>query len=120
MNKISPWWLIAAVIIGALAFYLFLEYIYIPDKTISVSKRKNYNIVTLALPNSTEPDEFGPKYWQAFHKLAAMVPCGGCRDKAVPFIRFFHDVVNKETDKEIFDKENYNKHIDYICELEKI
>lgn len=59
------------------------------------------------LPTSVDPTVFGPKYWEAFHKLAAEVPCGGCRGFAEKFMVYFHDLVNLKTDKPIFDKATY-------------
>ncbi len=111
MKSIPSYWLIVVFAIGIAATYIFLEYIYIPTKTVSVSKRTNYDVVTLTLPNDHDPDVFGPEYWEAYHKLTSMIPCPACRSKAGPFMRFFHDVVNKSTDKPFFDKENYDKHI---------
>lgn len=119
MNKVSSWWLLVMLIIGIAAAYIYFNYIRIPSETVSISKRKNYNVITMALPSEGDTSVWGPKYWQAFHTLAERIPCSLCRDKAVPFIRFFHDVVNKETGKEIFDKENFNEHIDMICKLPK-
>lgn len=119
MNKVSPWWLFAVLILGIAAAWIYFRYFYEPASTVTINKRPNNNVVLLKLPNSVDTHVFGPKYWEAFHKLADMVPCGQCRSKAVPFIRFFHDVVNQRTEKPIFDRDNYNKHIDFISSLPK-
>lgn len=119
MKKISLFWIFVAIVIAIAATYIYFNKIYIPDKTFSVSKRKNYDIVTLVLPNTVNPDIFGPKYWEAYHKLTNMIPCTGCRNQAVPFMNFFHDTVNVKTDKPIFDKDNFNNHIAMISNLPK-
>lgn len=117
--KISVWFILLALAVGAAAMYVFFMNFYEPAETITIKNRPLNKVVFLKLPKSIEAEVFGPKYWEAYHKLTEMIPCSICRDKAVPFMRFFHDVVNKETGKEIFDKENYNRHIDMICKLPK-
>lgn len=117
--KISAWWLLLALLVGLSAAYLYFKVFYVPSETFSVNKRRNNDMVVLSLPNSKEENVFGPKYWEVYHKLTDRIPCSICRAKAVPFIRFFHDVVNRETKKPIFDKENFNKHIDMISKLER-
>lgn len=119
MKQISAWWLLPALIIGIAGAYLYLEYAYTPNQTVTIKPRTNYDVITLALPNSKDTAIFGPKYWKALHTITAKIPCSICRDKAVPFMNFFHDVVNHHTDKPIFDKENYNTHIDNISKLPK-
>lgn len=119
MSKIPAWWLLISLLIGIAAAVIFLKFFFIPDKTVSIGERPQYDVVTLKLPRSIEADIFGPKYWEAFHTLTNRIPCSICRDKAVPFMSFFHDVVNQSTGKPIFNKENYNKHIDLICKLPK-
>lgn len=118
--KISAWWLLVALIIGLIASYLYYKFFYTPTETIITNPRTRYDVITLTLPNNPNPDIFGPKYWHGFHKLTENIPCPGCRGKAVPFMKFFHDVVNKETGKPIFDKDNFNKHLDMICKMEKV
>lgn len=119
MSKISAWWLLAALAVGLALAYLYFQFIYTPDEAVTIRTRKNYDVITLSLPNSKDADIFGPKYWAALHAITDRIPCSICRDKAVPFMSFFHDVVNKETGKELFDKQNFNKHIDMICQLPK-
>lgn len=117
--KISAWWLAFAVIVGLAAAYIYFKVIYTPSETFTVNKRKNYDVITLALPTNSDPAVFGPKYWETFHKLADRIPCPSCRAKAVPFMSFFHDIVNLKTEKPLYDKENFNKHIEAICNLPK-
>lgn len=117
--KISPWWLLGALAVGIGLTYLYLEFWHTPGETFSVRERKNYDVITLTLPNSIDEAIFGPAYWEAYHSLTDRLPCSICRAKAVPFIRFFHDVVNRETKKPIFDKDNFNQHLDMICKLQK-
>lgn len=117
--KISAWWILPVLIIGIAATYLYMNYVNIPSETVTISKRKKYDVITLALPNDSDPSVFGPKYWESFHRLADNIPCPGCRSKAVPFMKFFHDVVNIKTEKPVFDPENFNTHLDYISKLER-
>lgn len=117
--KISAYWLIAALIIGIAATYVYFKFFYTPDQTFSVNPRIDHDVVTLKLPKDSNTKVFGPKYWEVYHKLTEMIPCPGCRIKAVPFISFFHDVVNSEIGKPIFDKDNFNMHIDLISKLPK-
>lgn len=119
MTKISAWWLLLALFIGVAAAYVYFQFMYTPKETVTIRTRKDNDVITLSLPNSIEADIFGPKYWKAFHSLTERIPCSICRDKAVPFMIFFHDVVNHQTGKKIFDKDNFNKHIDLICKLPK-
>ncbi len=117
--KISAWWILAAVVITLAAVLIFNKFFYIPSETVNISSRRNYDVITLALPKETDPSVFGPKYWESFHKITENIPCPDCRSKAVPFMKFFHDVVNKKTGKPIFDRDNFNNHLDMICKMEK-
>lgn len=117
--KISSWWLLLAFTVGLAAAYIYYKFFYVPIETFSINTRKNNDLITLSLPNNPVPTVFGPKYWEAYHKLSERIPCPGCRSEAVPFISFFHDVVNQKKGKPIFNKENFNKHIDMISKLKK-
>lgn len=117
--KIPIGYVVLISILVAIAVWAFLEYAYVPSKTVSVTHRRKYDIVTLRLPNSHDPDIFGPSYWKSFHALAEMVPCPACRYKAVPFMKFFHDIVNSNTGKKIYDSKNYNYWLEYISKKEK-
>lgn len=117
--RVHIWWLLLVFMLGLGAAYLYYKFLYVPIETVTINKRKKYDIVTLALPSDHYPLVFGPRYWEAYHKITENIPCPGCRSKAVPFMKFFHDVVNQEKGKRIFDKENYNKHIDLISQLPK-
>lgn len=98
---------------------VYFNFIRVPSETVSVSKRKNYDVVTLALPNASDPMVFGPKYWLAYNFLDSNIPCPGCRSKAVPMGTFRHDIVNAMTDKPIHDKENWKKWVGIINDLDK-
>lgn len=117
--KYFGWWILLGLTIGLAAAFIYYKFFYIPDQTVSINPRTNYDVITLSLPRNPSPLVFGPKYWKAFHTITERIPCPACRNKAVPFMKFFHDVVNKETGKEIFDKDNFNKHIDHISKMPK-
>lgn len=117
--KISAWWLLLALVVGLAGAYIYFKMFYVPIETFSVNGRKKNDVIILSLPKSIDERIFGPKYWKVYHALTERLPCSICRNKAVPFMKFFHDVVNRETKKPIFDKENFNKHIDMISQLEK-
>lgn len=119
--KISIYWLIPVIIIAAFATYLFIQYVYIPSETVSVTKRKNYDVITATLPNSRDMDITGPKYWELYHFLDKNIPCYTCRKKAIPLGIFRHDIVNGMNDKKIFpfDKSNWKLWVDKVNELDK-
>jgi len=117
--KISAWWLVFIFIVGIAAAYIYLKFIYTPSQTFTVNQRRDYDVITLALPRDSDPTVFGPRYWETLHKLVDRIPCPACRNKAVPFMSFFHDVVNKKTEKPLFDPKNYNEHIEFISKLPK-
>lgn len=119
MNKISAYWLIPVFFIGIFAAWVYFHFFYIPSQTVTISPRKRFDVITMALPNDHNPNVFGPKYWEAYHKITENIPCPGCRSKAVPFVSFFHDFVNNDKKKPIYDKENFQKHIDMICKLKE-
>ena len=117
--KISAWWLLLALLVGLSAAYIYFKVFYVPIETFSVNGRRKNDVVVLSLPNDPDSRIFGPKYWKAYHQLTERIQCSICRSDAVPFMNFFHDYVNRKTRKPIFDKENFNKHIDMISQLEK-
>lgn len=117
--KISAWWLIPITVVVVIAAWLFFRFVYEPSETITVHKRKEHDLVTLKLPNTDRAEVFGPKYWEAFHSLAGMIPCSICRDKAVPLEVFKHDVVNLKLDKPVYDRANWKKHVALVNELDK-
>lgn len=117
--KVSAWWLLFVVVLSLAAAYLFFKYVYTPSETVTVNSRPNNDVMILKLPTSKDPAVFGPKYWEVYHTMTGNIPCSICRDKAVPFMKFFHDVVNQQTGKNIFDKDNFNKHIDLVSNLKK-
>lgn len=115
--KISLYWVIAFVILAVVGTYVFINYIYVPGKTVSFTKRKNYDVITLTLPNSVDQSVFGPKYWEAYNFLDNNIPCAICRNKAVPLGTFRHDVVNALIGKPIHDRDNWNKWVGIVNDL---
>ena len=115
--EVAIYWLILlGLVLFALGWFgndLLTE---VPLKTVTVKRKGEFDIVTLKLPNNPNPQVFGSKYWESFHTLAEMIPCPACRSKAAPFMSFFHDVVNKETGKKLYDKKNYDYWIKFLCE----
>ena len=118
--KVSIIWIFVAALATIAAAHVYFKYIYTPSETVLINPRKNYDVITLKLPNSKDATVFGPKYWEAFHTITERIPCVLCRDKAVPFMKFFHDVVNYETEKNIQYPDNFNKHLDYIATLKRV
>lgn len=107
--------------IGIIGAWLYFQFVYEPAKTVSISKRKNNDIITFKLPNSVEADIFGPKYWEAYNFLDNNIPCSICRDKAIPLGTFRHDIVNGMIENKIFpfDKENWKIWVKIINDLDK-
>lgn len=110
--------------IGWLVFWSFIllaigwqlnNWFKIPFQTITLRKTRNFDIVTLKLPSSKDPDVFGSKYWEARHFLSELIPCALCRNDAVSHEKFFHDYVNVKTQKEKMYPENYNEWVNRIC-----
>lgn len=102
-------WLIFSAFLLIITTYIIGKVIDEPTETVTVKNRKNYDIVSFRLPNSIDPDVFGPAYWKARHKLAEMTPCISCKAEAVSHEKFFHDYVNKKIDKKVAFPENYSK-----------
>lgn len=103
--------------LAGLLVWLYMEYFHLPQKTVTVKPRGNFDIVTLKLPNSIDTKVFGRPYWESFHKLAEMVPCSICQHKAVSFMSFFHDVVNIRTGKSFYDRANFDKWVKTVSEM---
>lgn len=97
--KIPIWLLILVVALILVALYL-------------KSKQTCYS-----LPTTKDPDKFGPSWWFAFHDLASKVPCPSCREEAVSFMSFFHDVINQKLKKPLYNKENFDMWVTKICTL---
>lgn len=110
-------WLIFWGFLLIVATYILTEYFSEPSGTISVKKRKDYNILTFKLPTSHDPDVFGPPLWKVRHFIADFTPCPSCRSEAVSHEKFFHDFVNKKTGKIMKFPQNYQKWKDKIYEL---
>lgn len=121
MNKISPWWLIVALSVGLAGAFVYFKFFYTPDATVTRAKRKEYNILTFKIPNSIDMDITGPPIWEAKKALNEIIPCGICRNKAIPLGSFEHDIVNGMTEKPIFpfDKTNWKFWVNKINELDK-
>lgn len=119
--KISAWWLLLALTIGLAIAFIYFKLFYTPDQTITRAKRKQYNIITFKIPNSRDMDIAGPAIWDAKKALNEIIPCGICRNKAIPLGIFEHDVVNGIIGKSIFpfDKTNWKLWVNKINELDK-
>jgi len=112
-------WLIFFGLVLIFAVHLLTDYFNEPTETVTIKHKKDFDIITLKLPNSHDPDIFGPPTWEARHFLAKWTPCPGCRAEAVSHEIFFHDWVNKKTGKGIKYKGNYDKWVKKICEENK-
>lgn len=112
-------WLIFFGLVLIAIVHFLSEYIHQPAETVTVKHKKDFDIVTLKLPNTHDTRIFGPEYWKAFHKLSEMIPCPKCQVKAVAFMKFFHDVVNKDTGKRIMYQQNYDRWIKKLCDIPK-
>lgn len=107
--KVAFWILLAVAVLGSII--LIVKW--------SNNKKNAPEQVCYTLPKDGAPEQWGPKYWTAFHDLAARVPCDGCREEARDFMTFFHDWVNQKTGKPIFDQANYDAWVAKISELKK-
>lgn len=75
--------------------------------------------ICFELPTTADTTIFGPKYWAAFHTLAANIPCGGCRGFAEKFMIFFHDMVNQKLGKPLQDEANFKQFTHLIADIDK-
>lgn len=105
---------VAVAFFVLLAFWAYMEYFYTPAQTITVKNRRNYDVVIFRLPTTPNTDIFGPPLWDARHFLAEFTPCPSCRADAVSHEKFFHDWVNKKTNKKMVYPENYKE---WLCKL---
>lgn len=112
-------WFMAALLLGALAMYIYFSKYYLPKETISHRQSKNFDVLLLKLPRHGGPDIFGPQYWKVNHYLANLIPCSICKNDAVPLEIFKHDIVNLKLDKKVFDKENWKTMVAAVNELNK-
>lgn len=110
---------VAVAIFVLIAFWVYMEYFYIPADTVTIKSRKNYDIVMLRLPNDPNPEVFGAPFWEARHTLAELTPCPTCRLDAVTHEEFFHDWVNKKLKKKMEYPENYVEWINRLCNEKK-
>lgn len=109
-------WIIFFSLLAGFAVWLFMEYIYLPSKTVTIKTRKNFNLVLLRLPNDHDPDVFGASFWDARHTLAKLTPCPSCRSEAISHEKFFHDYINRKTKKDMKYPDNFNEWVKKICE----
>lgn len=98
-----------------IATYIITEY-WEPSDTVSIKHRGDYDVIKFKLPNSHDPDVFGPPLWKARHFLAEFTPCSACRIDTVSHEKFYHDWVNKKKGKKIKYNENYDEWVMRICE----
>lgn len=71
------------------------------------------------IPQSVDGNAFGPPTWRALHELTENIPCSNCREEAVSFMTFFHDLVNYQLGKKIQDKKNFVSWINKIASLKR-
>lgn len=76
--------------------------------------KQRYKIYELPTTNS-DPQFWGPKYWFALHDIVGRIPCPACHDKAVSFMSFFHDYINKSLEKKLYNEQNFNEWTTKIC-----
>lgn len=73
----------------------------------TTSDTPDFETISYRLPTDVDPTVFGPKYWEAYHNLTSNIPCGTCKEFAVRFMIFFHDVVNLKLGKPLYDPKNF-------------
>lgn len=71
------------------------------------------------IPQSVDGNEFGPPTWGALHELVENIPCGGCKEEAVSFMNFWHDLKNWELRKPVMHKKNFVYWINRISSLKR-
>lgn len=76
-------------------------------------------IFSYEIPQSINPDDFGPATWNALHNIVENIPCSACRDEAASFMQFFHDLKNYQLGKKIMYKQNFVSWINKIASLKK-
>lgn len=74
---------------------------------------------TYEIPQSVDGAIFGPPTWFALHELVENIPCGDCKEEAVSFMRFWHDLKNWEKGKKIEYKKNFVYWINRISSLKR-
>lgn len=78
------------------------------------SYMKNRDKTCFLLPKNPDPTVFGPKYWEALHKMMGDIPCPICRGFAEKFMIFFHDTINKKLLKPVYNQANYSDMMAYL------
>lgn len=71
--------------------------------------------VCYELPTSKETTVFGPVFWDSFQDLASRIPCGSCKEEAESFVRFWHDLKNKDLGKPIQYQDNFDYWVNRVC-----
>lgn len=75
--------------------------------------------LTYNIPTSKKPSVFGPPTWFALHEIVETIPCDSCKDEAVSFVRFWHDLKNYEKEKKVLYKKNFIFWVNKISSLKK-
>jgi hypothetical protein len=116
----NTWILIIAILVVAIIIIYYNNYLEPSVPTISkrLNGDKTLKSITYTLPTVVDPTQFGPYWWSALHDFVSEIPCVACREKAVSFQRYFHDLVNRRLEKPIFDKENFDYWTNYIKDID--
>lgn len=124
MKNYNP--LLIGTLIILLGAIIYLVYI---NKQLKAEGNANYNqdrqvgnnsdLTCYDLPNNSEKEVFGPKYWYALHSIANKIPCPSCREDGVKLMRFAHDLVNLKTAKNLYDPLNFEYHVNLIQQIKK-
>jgi len=56
----------------------------------------------------------GSGVWEKRKQVNSTIECDRCRDKAEKLETFTHDIVNGRLGKKIFDKKNWDDHVDIV------
>ena len=56
----------------------------------------------------------GSEIWKEREQANAKISCDICRDKAEKLETFTHDIVNARLGKKIFNKKNWDEHVEIV------
>ena len=56
----------------------------------------------------------GTQIWKERQQVNSKISCDACRDKAEKLEIFTHDIVNARLGKKIFNKKNWDEHVDIV------
>lgn len=115
--KVNVGWVVFFSLLAGAIVWAYREYLWLPLKTVTIDKRRNYDLMTLKLPNSMDTEVFGKKYWESLHAIAGNIPCSMCRNDAMPMMVFMHDLVNFKLKKDIYSEKNFKRWIDKVSEI---